>query len=115
MTTIELSNRHQKVIRLSSVNGQLSGSYYAVISHCYQPLVDTWGFYLGILDQGLRGISMCMPTLIFQQSRLIRISLVRISLLQFFKTFHKYLPYVNFGLFYLISATFWAKIAKNLH
>ena len=30
---------------------------------------------------------------------LIRISLVRNSLLWFFKTFHKYLPYANFGLF----------------
>ena len=29
----------------------------------------------------------------------MRISLVRISLMQFFKTFHKYLPYANFGLF----------------
>ena len=29
----------------------------------------------------------------------MRISLVRISLLRFFKTFHKYLPYANFGLF----------------
>ena len=29
----------------------------------------------------------------------MRISLVRISLLQFFETFHKYLPYANFGLF----------------
>ena len=37
------------------------GSYYAVISHYYQPLVDTWGFYLGILDQGLS------DTLIFQK------------------------------------------------
>jgi hypothetical protein len=32
-------------------------------------------------------------------SRLMQISLVRISLLRFFKTFHKYLPYANFGLF----------------
>ena len=32
-------------------------------------------------------------------SRLMRISLLRISLLRFFKTFHKYLPYANFGLF----------------
>ena len=29
----------------------------------------------------------------------MRISLVQISLLRFFKTFHKYLPYANFGLF----------------
>jgi hypothetical protein len=29
----------------------------------------------------------------------MQISLVRISLLQFFKTFHKYLPYANSGLF----------------
>ena len=32
-------------------------------------------------------------------SRLLRISLVGISLLRFFKTFHTYLPYANFGLF----------------
>jgi hypothetical protein len=32
-------------------------------------------------------------------SRLMQISLVRISLLRFFKTFHKYLPYANLGLF----------------
>ena len=32
-------------------------------------------------------------------SRLMRISLVRISLLGFFKTFHKYLTNANFGLF----------------
>ena len=31
-------------------------------------------------------------------SRLMRISLMRISLLQFYKTCHKYLPYANFGL-----------------
>ena len=31
-------------------------------------------------------------------SRLMQISLVRISLLRFFKTFHKYLLYANFGL-----------------
>ena len=31
-------------------------------------------------------------------SRLMRISLMRISLLRFYKTFHKYLPYANFGL-----------------
>ena len=32
-------------------------------------------------------------------SCLMRISLVRISLLRFFKTFHKYLPNAKFGLF----------------
>ena len=32
-------------------------------------------------------------------SCIMQISLVRISLLRFFKTFHKYLPYANFGLF----------------
>ena len=29
----------------------------------------------------------------------MRISLVRISVLLFLKTFHKYLPYANFGIF----------------
>jgi hypothetical protein len=32
-------------------------------------------------------------------SRLMRISLVQIPLLRFFKTFHNYLPYANFGLY----------------
>ena len=36
-------------------------------------------------------------------SHLMRISLVLISLLRFFKTFHKYLPYANFGLFILLQ------------
>ena len=30
----------------------------------------------------------------------MRISLLRFSLLRFFKTFPKYLPYANFGLFF---------------
>jgi hypothetical protein len=39
---------------------------------------------------------------------------MRMSLLQFFKTFHKYVPYPNFGLF--ISVQFFGqKIAQNLH
>ena len=33
----------------------------------------------------------------------MQISLLQISLLQFFKTFHKYLPYANFGLFISFS------------
>ena len=36
--------------------------------------------------------------------------LMQISLMRFFKKIHKYLPYANFGLFYFISAIFWAKI-----
>jgi hypothetical protein len=47
-------------------------------------------------------------------SRLMRISLVRISLLQFFKTFHKYLPYANFGLFISLVQYFGQKIAKKI-
>ena len=39
----------------------------------------------------------------------MRISLVQISLLRFFKTFHKYLPYAN----YFISAVSWAKYSQN--
>ena len=39
-------------------------------------------------------------------SRLMRISLVRISLLRFFKTFQKYLPYANFGLFFSLLRIF---------
>ena len=53
---------------------------------------------------------------------LMQISLVRISLLQFFKAFQKYLAYAFLGLFislmrflYLANAIFWAKIAKKLH
>ena len=42
-----------------------------------------------------------------------RISLVRISLLHFLKTFHKYLPYANFGLFISLAQFFGQKIAKN--
>ena len=37
-------------------------------------------------------------------SCLMRILLLRISLLRFFKKFHKYLPYADFGLFNFISA-----------
>ena len=40
----------------------------------------------------------------------MRISLVQISLLRFFKTFHKYLPDAN----YFISAVFWAKLIYPL-
>ena len=45
---------------------------------------------------------------------LMRISLVRISLLRFFKTFHKYLPYANFGLLILLLQFFGQKTAQNL-
>ena len=52
--------------------------------------------------------------------------IVRISLLGFFKTFHKYLPYLcEFWAIYFISAIFWLffvqkialvkKIAQNSH
>ena len=43
-------------------------------------------------------------------SRLMRISLLRISLLRFFKTFHKYLTNANFGLFISLVRFFWQKI-----
>jgi hypothetical protein len=39
-------------------------------------------------------------------SRLMRISIVKISLLRFFKSFHKYLPYANFGLFISLEPFF---------
>ena len=39
----------------------------------------------------------------------MRISLVRISLLRFFKTFHEYLPYANLWLFISLLRFFWAK------
>ena len=38
--------------------------------------------------------------------------LMRISLLRFFKTFHKYLPYANLGLFISLVQIFGQKIAK---
>ena len=44
---------------------------------------------------------------------LIQNSLVRISLLQFFETFHKYSPYANFGLFISLVPFFGQKIAKQ--
>jgi hypothetical protein len=43
-------------------------------------------------------------------SRLVQISLVRISLLRFLKTFHKY----EFWAIYFISAIFWAKYLANV-
>ena len=43
-------------------------------------------------------------------SRLMRISLLRISLLRFFKTFPKNLPYANFGLFISLVRFFWVDI-----
>ena len=58
-------------------------------------------------------LNWCNLVSITEGSRLMQISLLRISLLRFFKKIHKYLPYANFGLFYFISAIFWAKIAKN--
>ena len=45
----------------------------------------------------------------------MRISFVWISLLWFFKTFYKYLPYANFGLFISLVQFFGQKIAHNLH
>jgi hypothetical protein len=56
----------------------------------------------------------------------MRISLLQISLLRFFKKFHNLailfhwceflgylnLPYANFGLFYFIRAIFWASLAN---
>ena len=47
-------------------------------------------------------------------SRLMRISLLRISLYCDFSKNSINLPYANFGLFYFISAIFWAKIAKKI-
>ena len=41
------------------------------------------------------------------------LDLMRISLLRFFKK-SIILPYANFGLFYFISAIFWAKITKKI-
>ena len=46
---------------------------------------------------------------------LMRISLLRILLLRFFKTFQKNLPYAFFELIYFISATFGPKIAQKMH
>ena len=46
--------------------------------------------------------------------RLMRISLLRISLLRFFKTFHKYLAYANFGLFHFNSVIFLAKKSQKI-
>ena len=43
----------------------------------------------------------------------MRISLVRMLLLWFFKTFRKYLPYANFGLFISLVQFFGQKIAKK--
>ena len=54
-----------------------------------------------------------VPNKIQRVSRLMRISLVRISLLRFSKIFHKYLPYANFGLFISLVRFFGDKIAKN--
>ena len=49
-------------------------------------------------------------------SCLMQISLVQISLLQFFKTFLKYLVYAVLGPFiYFINVIFWQKIGKKLH
>ena len=45
--------------------------------------------------------------------RLMRISLVRISLMRFFKTFLKYLPYANWAI-YFISSIFWAKNSQKI-
>ena len=45
--------------------------------------------------------------------RLMRISLVRISLLRFFKTFLKYLPYANFWLF-ISLVQFFAIFAQKI-
>ena len=45
---------------------------------------------------------------------LMWISLVRISLLRFFKTFHKYLPYANFGLFISLVRFFSGLSYKSL-
>ena len=39
--------------------------------------------------------------------------LMRISLLRFFKTFHEYLPYANFGIFFSSVKIFWQNIAKK--
>jgi hypothetical protein len=49
-----------------------------------------------------------------ESSRLMRISLVRISLLRFFKTFHKYLPYANFGLFISLVQFFGQKNSQKI-
>ena len=46
--------------------------------------------------------------------RLMRISLVQISLLQFFKKLHKYLPYANVGLFISLVRFFGQRIAKKI-
>ena len=46
-------------------------------------------------------------------ARFMRISLVQISLLRFCKTFHKYLPYANFGVFISLLQFFGQKIAQN--
>ena len=46
-------------------------------------------------------------------SCLMRISLVRMLLLWFFKTFRKYLPYANFGLFISLVQFFGQKNAKK--
>jgi hypothetical protein len=45
-------------------------------------------------------------------SCLMRISLVQILLLPFFKTFYKYLPYANCGLFISLVQFYGQKIAK---
>ena len=53
--------------------------------------------------------------------RLMQILLVQISLMQFLKTFHKYLPFANFWLFISLVQFFgqkialMKKIAKNSH
>ena len=38
---------------------------------------------------------------------------MRISLLRFLKTFHKYLPYLNFALFISLVQFFWAKYLES--
>ena len=54
--------------------------------------------------------SLFWPPKITGGPRLMWISLVQISLLRYFKTFHKYLPYANFGLFISLLQIFGQKI-----
>ena len=54
------------------------------------------------MNQFLLNIVKCMPRNSTESSCLMRISLVRISSLRFFKTFQKCLPYVFLGLFILL-------------
>ena len=46
--------------------------------------------------------------------RLMQILLGQISLMQFLKTFHEYLPFANCGLLYFITVIFWGKNSQKL-